>query len=58
MRYERTRTAIGRAGFDHRSPALDLRIIWRTVATLHRDEPPVHVDELNIKRAEDLGRAA
>jgi lipopolysaccharide/colanic/teichoic acid biosynthesis glycosyltransferase len=43
---------------DHRSPALDLRIIWRTVATLRRDEAPVHVDELNIERAQDLRRAA
>jgi lipopolysaccharide/colanic/teichoic acid biosynthesis glycosyltransferase len=43
---------------DHWSPALDLRIIWRTVATLHRDEAPVHVDELNIKRSQDVSRAA
>ncbi|MGX6603141.1 sugar transferase [Micromonosporaceae bacterium Da 78-11] len=43
---------------DHWSPALDLRIIWRTVATLNRDEAPVHVDELNIKRAQDVRRAA
>ncbi|GIE94091.1 sugar transferase [Paractinoplanes rishiriensis] len=40
---------------DHWSPALDLRILWRTATSLHRGEPPVHVDELNIQRA---GRAA
>ena len=43
---------------DHWSPALDLRILWRTVATLHRGEAPVHVDELNIQRAQDVRRAA
>jgi len=42
---------------DHWSPGLDLRILWRTVATLRRDEAPVHVDELNIQRAQDAGRA-
>jgi lipopolysaccharide/colanic/teichoic acid biosynthesis glycosyltransferase len=52
------RFALDRWYVDHRSPALDLRIIWRTVATLHRDEAPVHVDELNIQRAQDLDRAA
>ena len=43
---------------DHWSPALDLRILWRTVATLRRDEAPVRVDELNIQRAQDASRAA
>jgi lipopolysaccharide/colanic/teichoic acid biosynthesis glycosyltransferase len=43
---------------DNWSPALDLRILWRTVATVHRGEVPVHVDELNIRRAEDGRRAA
>ena len=43
---------------DHCSPGLDLRIIWRTVATLQRGEPPVHVDDLNIARAQDASRAA
>jgi lipopolysaccharide/colanic/teichoic acid biosynthesis glycosyltransferase len=52
------RFALDRWYVDHRSPALDLRILWRTVATLHRDEAPVHVDELNIQRSQDLGRAA
>jgi lipopolysaccharide/colanic/teichoic acid biosynthesis glycosyltransferase len=36
---------------DNWSPALDLRIIWRTFADLRRGEPPVHVDTLNIDRA-------
>jgi lipopolysaccharide/colanic/teichoic acid biosynthesis glycosyltransferase len=43
---------------DHRSPGLDLRIIWRTVTSLRREEPPVHVDTLNIERAGDIRRAA
>jgi lipopolysaccharide/colanic/teichoic acid biosynthesis glycosyltransferase len=43
---------------DHWSPALDLRILWRTAVSLHRDEPPVHVDTLNIQRAQDVRRAA
>ncbi|MET0415441.1 MAG: sugar transferase [Actinoplanes sp.] len=43
---------------DHWSPALDLRIVWRTVVTLRRDEAPVHVDDLNIARAQETGRAA
>ena len=43
---------------DHWSPALDLRIIWRTVVTLRREEAPVHVDDLNIARARETGRAA
>ena len=44
---------------DNWSPALDLRILWRTFATLRRDEVPVHVDQLNIQRAaRDAGRAA
>ena len=42
---------------DHWSPALDLKILWRTVATLRRDEAPVHVDELNIQRSRDASRA-
>ena len=52
------RFALDRWYVDHRSAALDLRILWRTVATLRRDEAPVHVDELNIQRSRDLGRAA
>ncbi len=43
---------------DHWSPALDLRIIWRTLVTLRRDEAPVHVDDLNIARAREAERAA
>ncbi|WP_433380693.1 sugar transferase [Actinoplanes sp. CA-142083] len=45
---------------DHWSPALDLRILWRTAVSLHRAEPPVHVDELNIQRAQahEVRRAA
>jgi lipopolysaccharide/colanic/teichoic acid biosynthesis glycosyltransferase len=43
---------------DHWSPALDLKIIWQTFTSLNRDEVPVRVDELNIKRAQDVGRAA
>ena len=43
---------------DHWSPLLDLKIIWRTFTDLNRGEPPVHVDELNIQRAEDVRRAA
>ncbi|GAB2614841.1 sugar transferase [Paractinoplanes abujensis] len=38
---------------DHWSPLLDLRIIARTVTDLRRGEPPVHVDTLNIARAQD-----
>ena len=52
------RFALDRWYVDHRSVALDLRILWRTVATLRREEAPVHVDELNIQRSRDLGRAA
>ena len=52
------RFALDRWYVDHRSVALDLRILWRTVATLRREEVPVHVDELNIQRSRDLGRAA
>jgi lipopolysaccharide/colanic/teichoic acid biosynthesis glycosyltransferase len=52
------RFALDRWYVDHRSPALDLRILWRTVATLRREEAPVHVDEHNIQRAQDFGRAA
>jgi len=48
------RFALDRWYVDHWSPALDLRILWRTVATLRRDEAPVHVDELNIRRAQDV----
>ncbi len=40
------------------SPLLDLRILWRTVTDLHREEPAVRVDELNIRRAEERPRAA
>jgi lipopolysaccharide/colanic/teichoic acid biosynthesis glycosyltransferase len=43
---------------DNWSPALDLRIIWRTLTSLQRDEPPVHVDELNIRRADAVRDAA
>ncbi len=43
---------------DHWSPALDLKILWQTFTSLNRDEAPVRVDELNIKRAQDVGRAA
>ncbi|WP_030437006.1 sugar transferase [Actinoplanes subtropicus] len=45
---------------DHWSPALDLRILWRTATSLQRGEPPVHVDELNIQRrqAHDVRPAA
>jgi lipopolysaccharide/colanic/teichoic acid biosynthesis glycosyltransferase len=35
---------------DNWSPVLDLRILWRTAVTLNRDEPPVHVDQINIGR--------
>jgi sugar transferase EpsL len=44
---------------DHWSPALDLRILWRTATSLQRGEPPVHTDELNIQRrqAHDVRRA-
>jgi sugar transferase EpsL len=34
----------------HWSLWLDLRILWKTVATLNRGEAPVLVDELNIRR--------
>ena len=45
---------------DNWSLVLDLRILWRTVASVQRGEPPVHVDELNIQRAQahDVRRAA
>ena len=43
---------------DHWSPALDLRILWRTVASLRRGEPPVHVDTLNVERGREARRAA
>ena len=43
---------------EHWSPMLDLKILWRTFATLQRDEVPVRVDELNIQRARDVSRAA
>ncbi|SNY56503.1 Sugar transferase involved in LPS biosynthesis (colanic, teichoic acid) [Paractinoplanes atraurantiacus] len=36
---------------DNRTPALDMRILWRTFTSLNRGEPPVHVDHLNIDRA-------
>ncbi|MBM2623301.1 sugar transferase [Actinoplanes sp. LDG1-06] len=38
---------------DHWSPLLDLRIIGRTFTDLRRGEPPVHIDTLNIARAEE-----
>ncbi|WP_308285426.1 sugar transferase [Actinoplanes hulinensis] len=45
---------------DNWSPLLDLRIVWRTAVSLNRDEPPVHVDQLNITRqqapAEEVSR--
>ena len=51
---------------DNWSPALDLKILWRTALTVNRGEPPVHVDTLNIQRSqaapvspsEDMSRAA
>jgi lipopolysaccharide/colanic/teichoic acid biosynthesis glycosyltransferase len=43
---------------DNWSPALDLRILWRTAVSLQREEPPVHIDELNIQRAHDVRPAA
>jgi lipopolysaccharide/colanic/teichoic acid biosynthesis glycosyltransferase len=45
---------------DHWSPALDLRILWRTATSLRREEPAVHLDEINIQRsqAHDVRRAA
>jgi len=52
------RFALDRWYVDNWSPALDLRIIWRTATSLHRDEAPVHVDELNIQRAQETRRAA
>jgi lipopolysaccharide/colanic/teichoic acid biosynthesis glycosyltransferase len=42
---------------DHWSPALDLKILWRTFTSLQRDEVPVRVDTLNIERAQDVSRA-
>jgi lipopolysaccharide/colanic/teichoic acid biosynthesis glycosyltransferase len=42
---------------DHWSPVLDLKILWRTFTSLHRDEVPVRVDTLNIERAQDVSRA-
>jgi lipopolysaccharide/colanic/teichoic acid biosynthesis glycosyltransferase len=39
------------------SPALDLKILWMTVATLRRDECPVHVDEYNIRRRQGADHA-
>jgi sugar transferase EpsL len=42
---------------DNWSPALDLKIVWRTVATLRRDDCPVHVDDYNIQRRHGTGRA-
>jgi len=41
----------------HWSLWLDLRILWLTVATLGREEPPVLVDELNISRLQGADRA-
>jgi sugar transferase EpsL len=37
----------------HRSLGLDCRIIWMTVASLHREDVPVYADEFNIKRLRD-----
>jgi sugar transferase EpsL len=51
------RFALDRWYVDHWSPALDLRILWRTATTLHRGEPPVHVDTVNVERARDVSRA-
>ncbi|MFC7528415.1 sugar transferase [Actinoplanes sp. GCM10030250] len=39
---------------DNWSPMLDLRILLRTALTVNRDEPPVHVDTLNIARQQTL----
>ncbi|BEL08239.1 hypothetical protein Q0Z83_064300 [Actinoplanes sichuanensis] len=39
---------------DNWSPALDLKIIWRTAVTLNRGEPPVHVDQINIARQKSV----
>jgi lipopolysaccharide/colanic/teichoic acid biosynthesis glycosyltransferase len=39
------------------SVGLDLRILWLTVATLSRDEPPVLIDELNINRMQRVDSA-
>jgi lipopolysaccharide/colanic/teichoic acid biosynthesis glycosyltransferase len=35
---------------DNWSPLLDLKILLRTAVSLNRDEPPVHVDQINIGR--------
>jgi lipopolysaccharide/colanic/teichoic acid biosynthesis glycosyltransferase len=35
---------------DNWSPLLDLKILWRTAVSLNREEPPVHVDQINIGR--------
>jgi lipopolysaccharide/colanic/teichoic acid biosynthesis glycosyltransferase len=35
---------------DNWSPLLDLKILWRTAVSLTREEPPVHVDQINIGR--------
>jgi lipopolysaccharide/colanic/teichoic acid biosynthesis glycosyltransferase len=48
---------------DNWSPALDLKILLRTAVSLNRDEPPVHVDQINIARQqtvtdEEVSRAA
>jgi lipopolysaccharide/colanic/teichoic acid biosynthesis glycosyltransferase len=48
---------------DNWSPALDLKILLRTAISLNRDEPPVHVDQINIARQqsvpdEEVSRAA
>jgi lipopolysaccharide/colanic/teichoic acid biosynthesis glycosyltransferase len=44
------RFVLDRYYVDNWSPALDLKILWRTALTLERGEPPVHVDTLNIAR--------
>jgi lipopolysaccharide/colanic/teichoic acid biosynthesis glycosyltransferase len=43
---------------DNWSPALDLKILWRTAVTLNRDEPPVHVDQINITRQKPVASLA
>ncbi|MFC4069227.1 sugar transferase [Actinoplanes subglobosus] len=43
---------------DNWSPALDLKIVWRTAITLNRGEPPVHVDRINIARQQPAASRA
>jgi lipopolysaccharide/colanic/teichoic acid biosynthesis glycosyltransferase len=42
---------------DNWSLRLDCKVLWRTIATLNRDECPVHVDEFNISRQQGLDGA-